>query len=277
MIDQLPKQGGGQLLPFKGSIDRLPPTRMHIVCRCPALRVTAAHPSVDLDQPSRTVHRRRGPSHHSTLTPRPADVEKLGAVATKSSHVTHKVTPPAATVTTHRVGCRMVSWCDGGERNKQMHQLESIRRAPLIRQRAFLNDPPPAPVKPNQQPLKRVDASIPSWFFPWAQTLLPLPDEFIAHLTRCAPCRNRPRGWRVHKSVKAFCRALERHTLVLIPTDKGWLIGRDDLLTDESEILTHMLLDAPVLCPSCATAARVAEACYPEPPPIYGLAWFRAQ
>jgi hypothetical protein len=25
MIDQLPKQGGGQLLPFKGSIDRLPP------------------------------------------------------------------------------------------------------------------------------------------------------------------------------------------------------------------------------------------------------------
>ena len=34
MIDQLPKQGGGQLLPFRGSIDRPPPAPMHIVPRC---------------------------------------------------------------------------------------------------------------------------------------------------------------------------------------------------------------------------------------------------
>lgn len=36
MIDQLPKQGGGQLPPFKGGIDPPPPAPMHNNHKCDA-------------------------------------------------------------------------------------------------------------------------------------------------------------------------------------------------------------------------------------------------
>ena len=54
MIDQLPKQGGGQLPPFKGGIDRPPPapTTNNRPCSRPRIRATTAAPK----PPSPTEH-----------------------------------------------------------------------------------------------------------------------------------------------------------------------------------------------------------------------------
>ena len=152
--------------------------------------------------------------------------------------------------------------------------LGSIRHASLARRQQFLAGPPPPPVSSEQDLIRRDAANVPDWYVPWAQNFLRVSDEFIAHATKCAPYKRLPRSWQVHKPGDVFCRELGRHRLSVIGSDHGWLIERNDLLDHyDEQVLTHSLGDMPVLCPTQATAARLAEASYPRPADEYMLSW----
>lgn len=115
-------------------------------------------------------------------------------------------------------------------------------------------------------------ANAPASYAPWAKYFLCISDEFIAHATKCAPYKRLPRRWSPEED--SFCRQVRKHELIVRPADHGWLIERRDLLSDKLEVLAHLLIFAPVLCPTHATAARLAEACYPDPHPRYYLTWY---
>jgi hypothetical protein len=156
----------------------------------------------------------------------------------------------------------------------QHSALASIRRAPLLSQRQFLAGDVPPLLRPGEDVVSREAANVPDWYAPWARHFLPLADEFIAHATGCARFKRLPRGWWVHKPGDVFCRSIGRYRLSVIGSDHGWLIERNQVLDhDDEQVLTHSLLDAPVLCPTYATAARLAEASYPEPVERYILRW----
>jgi hypothetical protein len=153
-----------------------------------------------------------------------------------------------------------------------------IRRAPLIQQKQFLAGPPPSPLKTEQDLITRDAANVADGYAEWALKFLLLPDEFIAHVTKCAPYKRLPRKWspNMFHPGESFCRLLGDHRLWVRAADHGWLIEREHLLDSHGEqILAHPLLSAPVLCPTYPTAARLAEACYPEPGPNYQLVWHR--
>jgi hypothetical protein len=84
-----------------------------------------------------------------------------------------------------------------------------------------------------------------------------------------------PRGWSVRKPKEPFFLPYGDHVLWITAADYGWLIERYDLLKDQEQILVHGLLEAPVLCPTYAAAARLAQECYPHPDPRYQLTWHR--
>jgi hypothetical protein len=152
--------------------------------------------------------------------------------------------------------------------------LAGIRHAPLVQQRQFLAGDPPPPLSPGQPAISREAANMPDWYVPWARWFFPVTDEFVAHATECAAHKRLPRGWRIHKPGEVYCRVLGRHRLCVIASDHGWLIERNDLLDhDDEQVLTHSLVSAPVLCPTHATAARLAEASYPQPADRYILSW----
>ena len=155
--------------------------------------------------------------------------------------------------------------------------LSSIRHSPLMWQKQFLNNPPPSPLQSEQDLVRRADANVPDGYATWANNFLRLPDEFIAHVTKCAPIKRLPRKWWASLSHpgESFCRPLGDHMLWVRAADHGWIIERSHLLNSHDEqILANCLLDAPVLCPTYATAARLAQACYPEPEPRYQLTWY---
>jgi hypothetical protein len=72
-----------------------------------------------------------------------------------------------------------------------------------------------------------------------------------------------------------YWRPFRRHSLWAVGADHGWLIERNELLDhDNEQVLTYLFLEAPLLCPTYATAARLCQACYPEPPAEeYLLGW----
>lgn len=85
MIDQLPKQGGGQLLPFKGSIDRLPPAcSRNAPTAAPAGRSehhqTLARPRTDFPfrLPVKVTTPQQLTQHQQTTLPGPASSEVKG-------------------------------------------------------------------------------------------------------------------------------------------------------------------------------------------------------
>jgi hypothetical protein len=156
----------------------------------------------------------------------------------------------------------------------QRLDLASIRHAPLLRQRQFLAGDRPLPLSPGEDVVSREAANVPDWYARWARHFLPLADEFVAHATKCARYKRLPRGWWVHKPGDVFCRLIGPHRLSVIASDHGWLIERNQVLDhDDEQVLTHSLLAAPVLCPTHATAARLAEASYPELADRYILSW----
>jgi hypothetical protein len=157
-----------------------------------------------------------------------------------------------------------------------MHQLAPIRHTPLLRQRATLNGPAPAPIQSEQDLIDRADANFPNWYPAWANRFLLVNDDFIAHATECAANKRLPRGWRVDKPGDVFCRVLGEHKVWVIGSDHGWLIERSHLLDhdrDHDQVLAHFLLEAPLLCPTYILAARLAEAAYPAPPDDWQLSW----
>jgi hypothetical protein len=110
-------------------------------------------------------------------------------------------------------------------------------------------------------------------YAPWAQKFLQLTDEFIAHLTQCAPYKQLPHSWREYKRDEAYYRMYGDYRYWVIDSDNGWLVERDNPLDDTEEILSSFLLNMPILCPTYVIAARLAEACFRDPAPAYYLQW----
>jgi hypothetical protein len=100
-----------------------------------------------------------------------------------------------------------------------------------------------------------------------------LDDAFIAHATRFAPHKRLPHGWDAGTIGKRYFRKHNNYVLFVSQTNHGWMVERLQPLSGPQEVLTHLLCDAPVLCPSPALAARLAWAFSPVPPPQYGLGW----
>ena len=101
-----------------------------------------------------------------------------------------------------------------------------------------------------------------------------LDDEFIAHATKCSPYKRLPPGWQVELPNQAFSCLYQKHKVYVIASDHGWAITREDRLHGYEQILTHSLASTPVLCPTHVVAARLAEACSPNPPPGCWLEWY---
>jgi hypothetical protein len=150
-----------------------------------------------------------------------------------------------------------------------------IRRATLGQQKCLRASTPPAPLKSQEDLIKRDAANVPDWYAPWASSFLRLPADFVAHATKYAACKRLPRAWSVSKPRESFSRLHGDHMLRVRAADHGWLIERTHVLELEKQILVHNLLEAPVLCPTYATAARLAQECYPEPGHGYQLTWHR--
>jgi len=103
---------------------------------------------------------------------------------------------------------------------------------------------------------------VPDWYAPRATHFLQLTDEFIAHATKCTPYKRLPRSWGEYKRDEAYYRLYVNYKYWVIDSDNGWLIERDNQLNGKKEILSNLLLDMPVLCPTYPIAARLAEACF---------------
>jgi hypothetical protein len=146
----------------------------------------------------------------------------------------------------------------------------AIRRASRAQQQQFLLGSPPVYIK---QAIPRAAAKVPDTYAPWAQKFLQLTDEFIAHVTQCAPYKRLPRSWCVDKPDETYYRIRGSYMYWVIDSDNGWLIERDHQLNGREEILSNFLLNMPVLCPTYAIAARLAEACLHDPAPVYYLQW----
>jgi hypothetical protein len=151
-----------------------------------------------------------------------------------------------------------------------------IRHAAVSQQRRFLAGSPPPLFTLEEDLIKRDAANVPDWYAPWAKHFLCVSDEFLAHATKCTPYKRLPRRWSTDRFYPgdSFSRRLGNHELTVRAADHGWLIQCHDLLSDELRVLAHLLIFAPVLCPTYATAARLAEACYPVPHPRYYLTWY---
>ncbi len=145
-----------------------------------------------------------------------------------------------------------------------------IRRASRVQQQQFLLGPPPGCLK---ETIPRPAANVPDWYAPRATHFLQLTDEFIAHATKCAPYKQLPRSWSKQKRDEAYYRPYRNYKYWVIDSDNGWLIERDNQLNGKKEILSNLLLDMPVLCPTYPIAARLAEACFHDPAPVYYLQW----
>jgi hypothetical protein len=148
--------------------------------------------------------------------------------------------------------------------------LASIRRAPRYQQQQFLLGPPPQYVRDF---IPRTVPNVPDGYAPGATHFLQLTDEFIAHATKCAPHRRLPRRWSAQHFGEAYFRFCERYRLRVIYSDNGWLIERDDLVDGDEEVLSNFFMSTPVLCPTSAVAARLAEACLHSIPSEYLLHW----
>jgi hypothetical protein len=149
--------------------------------------------------------------------------------------------------------------------------VAKIRDAALLRQQQFLIGTVPCPL---WESVDRAKTNVPTFVATWATKLMRLEDAFIAHATRCSPYKRLPRGWQVELPNEAFSYCYQKHKVYVIASDHGWAITREDRLHGYEEVLTHSLASAPVLCPTHVVAARLAEACSPNPPSGYWLEWY---
>jgi hypothetical protein len=148
--------------------------------------------------------------------------------------------------------------------------LAPIRGASRFQQKLFLEGPPPPPL---WRQISRIGATIPNWYAPWAQGLMQLDDEYIAHATGCGSHKRLPRGWRVHKPEVSFYCDHADYRLSVTASDYGWVTERRYLFNEHEEVLTHILCNTPVFCPTHVLAARLADAMHPIASAKYLLRW----
>jgi hypothetical protein len=148
----------------------------------------------------------------------------------------------------------------------------SIRTAPRIQQQQFLDGMPPISFRAL---IDRDQANMPDWYASWAQNFFQVTDDFIAHATKCAPCKRLPRGWEVATKGEFYERIIGFSKLSVRASDYGWLVELAHLLDPDEKVLTDIFLEAPLLCPTYAAAARLAEASFPKAlPDIYRIGWW---
>ena len=153
----------------------------------------------------------------------------------------------------------------------------TIRRSNRSQQRFFLKGAPPVQPEAAEDLIVREAANVFDEYAPWARHFLCVSDRFIAHATTFASSRCLSGGWSMNCSGGSFSRRFGGHELTVRAADHGWLIQRNPGPDpDEAQVLAHLLFGAPVLCPTAATAARLAEACSPVPHPNYYLNWYNA-
>jgi hypothetical protein len=121
----------------------------------------------------------------------------------------------------------------------------------------------------------RKDTNLPDWYAPETNSLLRLDDEFIAHATNCERYKRLPRSWQMEDDDVAERRAAIMEKLVVRECSKGWLIEMHRGLC--TSVLGCSFLEIPVLCPSKATAARLADAKYAEQKPFDQIIWLSRQ
>ncbi len=137
---------------------------------------------------------------------------------------------------------------------------------------AFLGAPPPVMFKHSYNAVNRQDANVPAWYAPNSRWFIQLDDEFVAHATHLAPCKRLPEDWHIGTPSDSFGRDLGLVKLWVVAADYGWLIERE-CFGGKTEVLASLLADAPVLCDSYGTAARLADAAHQGLPKSYALDW----
>lgn len=171
-----------------------------------------------------------------------------------------------------RIGLRSGKPNLGGLNMSDTPTFADIRHWSLAKREQFLADLPPAWI--DKEPIDRNDANIPDWWAPYAKFVLLLSDAFIAHITKCAPCKRMPNKWHKYKNEGVYFHCIGWYRLWIIPSDHGWCVERTDEKTNTDEVLVNFFSDAPVLCPTAPSAARVALSCFPKPPTHSYLQWY---
>jgi hypothetical protein len=147
-----------------------------------------------------------------------------------------------------------------------------IRHARSGQQRLFLRAPPPPHCKDVHNLVNRQDANVPPSYAPNSRSFMQLDDNFIAHATKLAPYKRLPRGWELGRKRESASCVVDAFTLWVVAADYGWLIERQ-CFGGTTEVLAHILIEAPVLCDTYVTAARLAEAAHRGLPAAYQLKW----
>jgi hypothetical protein len=121
--------------------------------------------------------------------------------------------------------------------------------------------------------ITRADADPPYGYAEWASVFAVVNGQFVHDAA--GDIARKPRdlllvtGWRQTHKPNCFSKYISEDSEASLWVDKhlrGWIIelSRPDLPDPASRILTTVLGDMPILCPSFQSAAQLAEACYPE-------------
>ena len=120
--------------------------------------------------------------------------------------------------------------------------------------------------------IERDNANIPDWYAPHAQGLLRLSPQHLSYIIG-RPVHRRPNGWAKHNP-GVFFKWVGDHVLWVVEIeDRGWVVERNELFSPDDQILGNWLGPLLALIPNLATAAHLAEVCYPRPDPQSLLAW----
>jgi hypothetical protein len=111
----------------------------------------------------------------------------------------------------------------------------------------------------------RTEANVPSDYLPWAHAFVKIKVDLIGKggLNRLAH-----RNWRQLEPKKnTHMRQFGEHTLFATEHDQGWILELNHELDERPDayILSHMLAEFPILCPTLVIAANLAEASCPAP------------
>jgi hypothetical protein len=136
-----------------------------------------------------------------------------------------------------------------------------IRRAPLRVIREITSNQLPPTILKLENFVLRNDTDLSKYYAPDAQRFIKLDDEFIAHITRCAPYKRLPRAWGFGDEVNtSLLWTPDGLCLIIRECNQGWLMERGGRCSMDKNLLANPLLDAPLLCPTAPTAARLAMA-----------------
>jgi hypothetical protein len=137
---------------------------------------------------------------------------------------------------------------------------------------------------PYMKILTREEADIPNWYAAWADVFAVVSSQLVHDAAGDVLRRSKDLllaiGWKPAHKPNCFQKYVSQDSEASLWVDRyprGWIIelSRPDLPDPASRILTTVLGDIPILCPSFQSAAQLAEACYPvrDRPHRYPVYW----